>query len=100
MVMNVELVLVLRCIIPVVFHAIRREWVHQNRAVFVSYLLGRRHVSVTVGHLHVTKIYEEKIYRIRTLVGVPILRFQRDLVVWRLSILKLIIYSSGEVDRE
>ena len=30
----------------------------------------------------------------------PILGFERDLVVLRLSILKLIIYSSGKVDRE
>jgi len=54
-----------------------------------------------VGHLQVTKIYnEEKIYGIRTLVVVLILGFQRDLVVLWLSILKLIIYSIGKVDRE
>ena len=43
---------------------------------------------------------EEKIYSIRTLVVVHILSFQRDLVVLQLSILKLIIYSTGKVDRE
>ena len=61
---------------------IRREWVCQNTTVFVFYLLGWRHVSATVGHPQVTKIYnEENIYSIRTLVVVPILSFQRDLVV-------------------
>ena len=63
-----------------------------NTTVFVSYLLGLLHVSATVGHLQVTKIYnEDKIYSIRTLVVVHILSFQRDLIVLRLSILKLII---------
>jgi hypothetical protein len=52
-----------------------------------------------VGYLQVTKTYnKEKIYSIRTLVVVPIQSFQRDLVVLRLSILKLIIYSSGKDD--
>jgi len=55
--------------------------------------------SATVGHPQVTKIYEEKIYSIRILVVVHILSVQRDLVL-RLSILKLIIYSTGKVDRE
>ena len=91
----------LRCIIPVVFMQIRREWVHQNTTAFACYLLGLRHVSATVGRLQVTKIFnEEKMYSIRTLVVGPILSFQQDLVVLRLSILKLIIYSSGKVDRE
>ena len=37
----------------------------QNTTVFVSYLLGWRHVSAIVGHPHVTKIYnEEKLYSI------------------------------------
>jgi len=75
-------------------------WVRQNTTVFVSYLLGRRHVSATLGHRQVTKIYEEKIYSIRTLVVVHIPSFQRDLVVLRLSMLKLIIYSTAKVDRE
>jgi len=38
--------------------------------VFVSYLLGWWHASATVGHLQVTKLYEEKIYSMRTLVVV------------------------------
>jgi len=42
---------------------------------------------------------EEKLYSIRTLVAVH-LSFQRDLVVLPLSILKLIIYSTGKVGRE
>jgi len=76
---------------------IRRRCVCQNTTVFVSYLLGWRHVSATVGHPQFTKIYnDEKIYSIRT-VFVHILSFQRDLVVLRLSILKLIIYSTGLV---
>jgi len=49
---------------------------------YVSYLLGWRHVSATVGHPQVTKMYnEEKIYSIRTLAVVHILSFQKDLVV-------------------
>ena len=65
--------------------------VRQNTTVFVSYLLGL-HVSTIVGHPQIRKIYnEEKIYSIRTLVVVHILRFQRDLIVLWLSILKLII---------
>ena len=60
---------------------IRRGGVRQNTTVFISYLLGWRHISATVGHPQVTKIYnEEKIYSIRTLVVVHILSFQRDLV--------------------
>ena len=55
---------------------IRREWVRQNTTVFVSYLLGWQHVSATVGHPQVTKLYnEEKIYSIRTLIVVQILSF-------------------------
>ena len=55
-------------------YQIRRGWVRQNTTVFVSYLLGWRHVLATVGHPQVTKIYnEEKIYSTRTLVVVQIL---------------------------
>ena len=43
---------------------------------------------------------EETIYSIRTLVVVHILSFQRDLVFLWLSILELIIYSTGKVDTE
>jgi len=65
--------------------------VHQNTTVFVPYLFGWRHVSATVGHPQVTKIYnQEKIYSIRSLLVVHILSFQRDLIVMRLSILKLL----------
>ena len=54
-----------------------------------------------MGHTEVTKIYnEEKIYSIRTSVVVHIMSFQRDLVVLRLSILKLIIYKTGRVGGE
>ena len=56
------------------------------------------HCGPSSGHKNVYN--EEKIYSIRTLVVVPILSFQRDLVVLRLSILKLIIYSTCKVDRE
>jgi len=45
------------------------------------------HCGPSSGH----KIYEEEIYSVRSLL-VQILSFQRDLVVLRLSILKLIIY--------
>ena len=75
--------------------------IHQNTTVFVSYLLGWRHVSATVGHPQVSKMYnEEKIYVVWSLVEVHILNFQLDVVVLRLSVLKLIIYSTGKVDRE
>jgi len=47
------------------------------------------------GHPQVTKVYnEKKIYSIRTLVVLHILSFQRDPFVLRLSILKLILYST------
>ena len=73
----------------------------KNTIISVSYLLGWRHISATVGHPQVTKIYnEEKVYSIRTLVFVHILSFQRDLVVLVLSILKLILCWTGIVDRE
>ena len=52
-----------------------------------------------MGHPQITEIYEEKIYGKRALVVVHILSFQRDLVVLRLSVLKLIIYSTGKVDK-
>ena len=56
-------------------------WVRQNTTLFLFYLLGWQHVSATVGHLQVIKMYnEEKIYSIRTLVVVPFLSFHRDLV--------------------
>ena len=76
------------------------RWVRQNRTVLVSYLLGWQHVSATVDHHQVTKIYEEKIYSIRTLVVVYILRFQRDLVVLWLSILILIIQGEYKLSEE
>jgi len=42
---------------------------------------------------------EGKMYSISTLVVVQVLSFQRYLVFLRLSILKLIIYSTGKVER-
>jgi len=46
---------------PVVFYAIRKGQVCQNTTAFVFYLLcWRRHVSADVGHLQVTKMYNEE----------------------------------------
>jgi len=47
---------------PLCFMQIRTGYVHQNPTVFVSVLLGWRHVSATVGHLQVTKMYIEENY--------------------------------------
>jgi len=67
----------------------------------VSVLLGlRRHVSATVGHPQVTKMYnEEKLYSVRSLVVVHILNFQRDLVVMLFIHIELITCSTSKVDR-
>ena len=57
--------------VTLVYMLFRGEWVHQNTTVFVSYLLGWRHVSATVRYPQVTKVYNgEEIYSIRTLVAV------------------------------
>ena len=77
---------------------IRRGWLRQNTTVFVSVLLGWRHVSTTVGHPQVTKIYNgEKLYSVWSLVVVHILNFQRDLFVMRFIRIELIICSSSKV---
>ena len=71
----------------------------QNTTVFVSVLLGWRHVSATLGHPQVTKMYnEEKLYSVRSLVAVHILNFQRDLVVMRFIRTELLICSNRKVD--
>ena len=70
---------------------ISKAWVRQNTTVFVPVLLGLRHVSATVGHPQVTKIYiEEKLYSVRSLVLVNIVNFQRNLVVMRFVHIELI----------
>jgi dipeptide/tripeptide permease len=64
------------------------------------FLLGRRHVSATVGHPQVTEMYnEEKLYIVRSLVAVHIVNFQRDLVVVRFNRIELIICSTRKVGR-
>jgi len=51
-------------------------WYVWNTTIFVSVLLGWRHVSATVGHPQVTKMYnEEKLYSVSS--GVP-----RNFVPW------------------
>ena len=83
---------------PLCFMQIRRGELCQNTAVFVSVLLGWRHVSATVGHTQDTKMYnEEKLYSVRSLV-VHILNFQRDLVM-RVIHIELITCSTSKVDR-
>jgi len=52
-----------------------------------------------VGRLQVTKMYnEEKLYSVRSLVVVHILKFHRDLVVMRFIRIELIICSTNKVD--
>jgi len=56
-------------------------------------------VSGTVGHPQVTKMCnEEKLYSVRSLVVVHIVKFQRDLVVMRFIRIELICLT-GKVDR-
>ena len=67
----------------------------QNTTVFVSLLLGWRNVSATVGHLRVTKMYnEEKLYSVISLVAVHIVNLQRDLDAMRFIRIELITCST------
>ena len=98
---SVTLWLVFRCIIPFVFYAHKGggSYVKTQLSLYL-FLLGRRHVSATVGHPQVTEMYnEEKLYIVRSLVAVHIVNFQRDLVVVRFICLELIICSTSKVDR-
>ena len=72
---------------------VRRVQVRQNTTVFVSVLLGWRHVSATVGHLQVTIMYnEEKLHSVRSLVVVHILNFQLPEHVPQLMILHCVVF--------
>jgi len=67
----------------------------QNTTVFVSLLLGWRNVSATVGHLRVTKMYnEEKLYSVISLVAVHIVNLQRDLDAMRFIRIELNMFDS------